>query len=54
MPASFHEPRIPRHSTSAGAAVACRPEAKPWMMFVACPVSDALDVLRTGEKRVEV
>ena len=53
-PASFHEPRIPSTITIAGSAVACRPEAKPWMMFVAWPVIDAFAVFFTGEKRVEV
>ena len=45
---------MPSTRTIAGSAVACRPEAKPWMMFVACPVSEAFEVFLTGEKRVEV
>jgi len=53
-PASFHDPRIPSTITIAGREVACRPSAKPWMMFVAWPVIDALAVFLTGEKRVEV
>ena len=40
--------------TIAGAAVACRPIARPWMMFVAWPVSDACAVDFTGVKRVDV
>ena len=53
-PASFHEPRIPSTITSAGSAVACSPEEKPWMMFVAWPVIDAFAVFFTGANRVEV
>ena len=53
-PASFHAPSTPSTITSAGSAVACRPEEKPWMMFVAWPVTDALAVFLTGLKRVEV
>ena len=53
-PASFHEARMPSTSTSAGRAVACRPWARPEMMFVAWPVCEAAAVLRTGPKRVEV
>ena len=45
---------MPSTITIAGSAVACSPEAKPWMMFVAWPVIDALAVFLTGEKRVEV
>ena len=45
---------MPSTSTIAGSAVACRPEPKPWMMFVAWPVSEAFAVFLTGEKRVEV
>jgi hypothetical protein len=45
---------MPKTSTSAGSAVACRPLEKPWMMFVAWPVCDAADVFLTGLKRVEV
>ena len=40
--------------TSAGAAVDWKPWASPWMMFVACPVSDALAIVFTGRKRVDV
>ena len=53
-PASSYEKKMPATITSAGIAVAWRPLARPWMMFVAWPVSDALAVLLTGEKRVEV
>ncbi len=53
-PASFHAPNTPSTITSAGRAVAWRPEEKPWMMFVACPVIEAFAVFFTGEKRVEV
>jgi len=45
---------MPSTITSAGAAVDCRPCARPWMMFVAWPVSDARAVFLTGPKRVEV
>ena len=45
---------MPSTSTSAGSAVACRPCARPEMMFVAWPVCDAAAVLLTGPKRVEV
>ncbi len=45
---------MPSTSTSAGSAVACRPDAKPWMMFVAWPVWEAAEVFLTGLKRVEV
>ena len=45
---------MPPTITSAGSAVACRPWARPWMMFVAWPVSDARAVLLTGPKRVDV
>ncbi len=45
---------MPNTSTSAGSAVACRPCARPLMMFVAWPVCDAAAVVRTGRKRVDV
>ena len=54
MPASSEAPQIASTMTIAGAAVACRPMARPWMMFVAWPVSDAWAVDLTGLKRVEV
>ena len=38
----------------AGSAVACRPDEKPWMMFVAWPVCEAAAVFLTGPKRVDV
>ena len=53
-PASFQEPKMPSTSTSAGNAVACSPDPNPWMMFVACPVTDARAVFLTGENLVEV
>ena len=53
-PASSYETKMPATITSAGSAVACRPCARPWMMFVAWPVTDALAVLLTGPKRVDV
>ena len=40
--------------TSAGAAVDWKPWASPWMMLVACPVSEALAIVFTGRKRVDV
>ena len=46
--------KMPSTMTSAGSAVAWRPCARPWMMLVAWPVSDALAVERTGAKRVDV
>ena len=46
--------KMPSTMTSAGSAVACMPWARPWMMFVAWPVTDARAVDLTGEKRVEV
>ena len=45
---------MPRAMTIAGAAVACMPEARPAMMFVAWPVWEASAVFFTGENRVEV
>ena len=45
---------MPSTITSAGSAVAWRPWARPWMMFVAWPVTDAWAVLLTGAKRVDV
>ena len=45
---------MPSTITSAGSAVAWRPDARPWMMFVAWPVSDAAAVFLTGPKRVDV
>ena len=54
MPASSDAPQIASTITIAGAAVACRPCARPWMMFVAWPVSDARAVDFTGAKRVDV
>ena len=41
-------------SRSPAAPSPAGPSAKPWMMFVAWPVIDALAVFLTGEKRVEV
>ena len=46
--------KMPSTMTSAGSTVACMPWARPWMMFVAWPVTDARAVDLTGEKRVEV
>src|SRR5215217_1470925 len=46
MPASSFAPKMPSTITSAGSAVACMPWARPWMMFVAWPVSDAFAVDR--------
>ena len=40
--------------TITGSAVACMPIARPSMMFVACPVSDALAIAFTGFQRVPV
>ena len=54
MPASSFAPKMPSTITSAGSAVACMPWARPWMMFVAWPVTDACAVDLTGEKRVDV
>ena len=54
MPASSLAARIARAITSAGAAVDWKPWARPAMMFVACPVSDAAAMLFTGRKRVAV
>ncbi len=54
MPARSFAHRIPSAITSAGAAVDWKPCARPWMMFVAWPVSDALAVDLTGAKRVDV
>ena len=53
-PPSFHAPRMPSAITIAGSAVAWKPWARPWMMFVAWPVCEARAVLLTGENRVEV
>jgi hypothetical protein len=53
-PASSLAPRMPPAITIAGAAVAWNPCARPWMMLVAWPVTDARAVVRTGRKRVEV
>ena len=39
---------------SAGIAVPWKPWASPWMMFVACPVIDALAIVFTGRNRVDV
>ena len=41
MPASSFAVKMPSTITSAGSAVACMPFARPWMMFVAWPVTDA-------------
>ena len=54
MPASSFAPRMPRQIRSAGAAVAWKPDERPWMMFVAWPVCEARAVIRTGRKRVDV
>ena len=54
MPASSFAPRMPSAISSAGAAVDCRPCARPWMMFVAWPVTDAWLIVFTGRKRVDV
>ena len=54
MPASSFALKMPSTITSAGSAVACMPFARPWMMFVAWPVTEAWAVDLTGEKRVEV
>ncbi len=40
--------------TTIGAAVAFRPTARPAMMFVAWPVSDALAIFLTGGQAVPV
>ena len=53
-PVSFHAPKMPSAITIAGGAVDWKPCARPWMMFVACPVCDARAVLLTGANRVEV
>jgi hypothetical protein len=45
---------MPSAITIAGAAVDWKPCARPWMMFVAWPVTDARAVVRTGRKRVDV
>jgi hypothetical protein len=54
MPAIAFAPRMPSAMTMAGAAVDWKPCARPWMMLVACPVTDADAVVRTGRKRVDV
>ena len=54
MPASSLAPRIASAITSAGAAVDWKPWARPWMMLVAWPVSEALAIVFTGRKRVDV
>ena len=54
MPASSLAPRIASAIRSAGAAVAWKPCASPWMMFVAWPVTDAWLIVRTGRNRVDV
>ena len=54
MPASSLAPRIASAITSAGAAVDWKPCARPWMMLVACPVTEARLIVFTGRKRVDV
>ena len=54
MPASSFAARIASASSSAGAAVDWKPCASPWMMLVACPVTDARLIVFTGRNRVDV
>ena len=53
-PAKWFASRIPAARTITGSAVACMPTARPSMMFVACPVCDALAIGLTGFQRVPV
>jgi hypothetical protein len=39
---------MPAQITITGSAVASIETARPWMMFVPCPVVDALAMLSTG------
>ena len=45
---------MPAEITITGSAQASMETASPWMMFVACPVSDARATLRTGRNAVDV
>ncbi len=45
---------MPAAITITGKAVACMPQARPEMMFVACPVCDASAIAFTGRQRVPV
>ena len=53
-PAKWLASRMPAAITITGAAVACMPTARPSMMLVACPVSDAAAIFFTGFQRVPV
>ena len=45
---------MPTATMMAGTAVASMDTARPWMTFVACPVSDERATERTGRYSVEV
>ena len=53
-PASSKDKIIPKQIIIAGIAVASKLMANPWIMFVACPVSEDLAMLWTGLKFVPV
>ena len=52
--ASFQDDEDPEHEHDRRQRRRLQARPKPWMMFVACPVSEARAVFLTGEKRVEV
>jgi hypothetical protein len=54
LPLISYAATMPNAITSTGSAVACMPTASPSMMFVACPVWDALEICFTGPQRVPV
>ncbi len=54
VPASAYETRIPKMITIAGSAVACIEIPRPAIMFVACPVVEALAMPFTGPNCVPV
>ena len=53
-PANLKDTIIPKQIIIAGTAVASKLTASPWIIFVACPVSDDLAILCTGLKLVPV
>jgi hypothetical protein len=53
-PPSSNEVQIEAHTASTGRAVERIETARPAMMLVACPVSEAAATLRTGPNSVAV